>query len=312
MKQKQKMPNHKNLFPIDDFQKTATKVSLVSIIGNTVLSLFKLMAGIFSNSSAMISDAVHSASDVFSSVVVIIGVRLSSKESDKDHPYGHERLECVAAIILSVILLISGIFIGYAAFDKIFEIDSTETEHPGLLALVAAVVSIISKEAMYWYTRYYAVGYDSGALLADAWHHRSDALSSVGAMAGIIGARMGVPFADSVASVVICLFIVKAAYDIFSDAIGKMIDRSCSPQTEREIINCTIKCDGVLGVKSLLTRVFGNKIYVDIEIFADSELPLTESYAIAKCVHDSIESGFDKIKHISVCTVPITEKTNNE
>ena len=293
-----------NSFSLCEFEKTATRVSLVSIIGNTLLSFFKLLAGILANSGAMISDAVHSASDVFSSIVVIIGVRLSTKESDKKHPYGHERLECVAAIILAVILLVCGIFIGHTAVKNISR-DVVSPEIPGVLALVAALVSIVSKEAMYWYTRYYAKWYDSGALMADAWHHRSDALSSVGALAGIIGARLGFRYADSVASIVICLFIVKAAYDIFKDAVEKLIDRSCCDETEREIINCAICCDGVLGVKSILTRVFGNKIYVDIEIFAQSDLPLTESYRIATEVHDSIERRFEKIKHIMVCTVPI-------
>lgn len=288
----------------DEFEKIALKVSLVSIIGNAILSLFKMFAGMIAHSGAMVSDAVHSASDVFSSIIVIIGVKISSKDSDKDHPYGHERFECVAAIVLAVILLISGLFIGHTAIEKITSGNAQDLTIPGLLALVAAVISIISKEAMYWYTRFYARRLDSGALMADAWHHRSDALSSVGALIGIAGARVGFPLLDTIASLVICGFIVKAAYDIFKDAVEKMVDRSCSEETEREIMECAAKQDGVLGVDLIQTRIFGNKIYVDIEISADGKISLDESHEIADRVHNAIEDNFAKVKHIMVHVNP--------
>ena len=163
-----------------NFKKTANKVSIISIIANTFLAIFKLLAGIFAHSSAMISDAIHSASDVFSSFVVIIGIKLSSKEPDKEHPYGHERLECVAAMILSVILFITGAGIFYNALKNIIIGNYNNIAIPGIFALIASIVSIAVKEAMYWYTRYYAKKIDSSALMADAWHHRSDSLSSIG------------------------------------------------------------------------------------------------------------------------------------
>lgn len=296
----------------NNFEKTAVIVSLVSIIGNIILSLFKLIAGVLGNSGAMISDAVHSASDVFSSIIVIIGVKFAAKESDKNHPYGHERFECVAAIILSVILLVCGLFIGNDAIEKISAETSRNLAVPGIVALVAALVSIVSKEAMYWYTRHYAKAYDSGALMADAWHHRSDALSSIGAFAGILGARMGFPLMDTIASLVICIFIFKAAYDIFMDAVEKMVDRSCSDEMEKEITDCAISQDGVIGVASIQTRVFGNKIYVEIDIFAEGTLSLEKSYEISRRVHDAIEHKFEKIKHISVCAVPAPVAQDNK
>jgi len=140
--------------------------------------------------------------------------------------------------------------------------------------------------------------------MADAWHHRSDALSSVGALIGIIGARMGLPVLDTVASLVICVFIGKAAYDIFKDAIGKMVDHSCSEETEREIAACAARQEGVLGVDLIQTRVFGNRIYVDIEISADSRISLEESHRIADRVHNAVEKHFDKVKHIMVHVNP--------
>ena len=289
---------------IQTAEQTAMHVSAVSIVGNIILSLFKLMAGIVAHSGAMISDAVHSASDVFSSIVVIIGVKLSAKASDKEHPYGHERMECVAAILLATILAATGLFIGWSAVEKITVQDDSALAVPGILALVAAVVSIAVKEAMFWYTRAGAKKIDSGALMADAWHHRSDALSSIGALVGIAGARMGYPILDAIASLVICIFIEKAAIDIFKDAINKMVDKACDDETEHEMYECVMKNESVRGVDLLRTRTFGNKIYVDIEIRVDGKLTLWEAHAIAESVHDSVETEFSKVKHIMVHVNP--------
>lgn len=288
----------------EEFERVAMRVSTVSIIANAVLTVFKLLAGVFSHSGAMISDAVHSASDVFSTVVVMIGIRISRKESDKDHPYGHERMECVAAIVLATILAATGLGIGYTAVTKITGGAFENLAVPGVLALAAAVISIVVKEAMYQYTRINAKHIDSGALMADAWHHRSDALSSVGALIGIGGARMGFPILDPIASLVICFFIEKAAYEIFMDAVDKMVDKACDEETESALKDCAMEQEGVLGVDLLHTRVFGNKIYVDIEIRADGEETLRRAHETAERVHDSIEKNFPKVKHIMVHVNP--------
>ena len=284
--------------------KIANKVSFITILGNVLLAVFKLMAGIMANSTAMLSDAVHSASDIFSTIVVIIGIKMASKKADKEHPYGHERLECVAAILLAVVLFVTGLGIGTEALKTILSKNYTEIVVPGILALVAAIVSILMKEGMYWYTRYYAKKIDSGALMADAWHHRSDAFSSVGALIGIGGARLGFPIMDSVASLVIFVFIIKAAIDIFKDAMDKMVDHSCDEETENQIYACVLNNKGVRGVDMLHTRIFGNKIYVDIEIQVDASYTLKKAHGIAKEVHDDIEENFPKVKHIMVHVNP--------
>lgn len=289
----------------NEFEKAAMKVSAVSIAANVLLSAFKLLAGILASSGAMISDAIHSASDVISTVVVIIGIRLSGKASDKEHPYGHERMECVAAIILATILAFTGLGIGYTAIAKILSGNYGELTVPGVLALVAAVVSIAVKEGMYWYTRSYAKKINSSALMADAWHHRSDALSSVGALVGIAGARLGYPVCDAVASLCICFFIEKAAYDIFKDAIDKMVDKACDEKLEDSLKNCALEQEGVLGVDLLRTRVFGNRVYVDIEISADGDASLRDAHKIAEHVHDAIEQSFSSVKHIMVHVNPV-------
>lgn len=291
-----------------DFKRTANKVSIISIIANTFLAIFKLLAGIFAHSSAMISDAIHSASDVFSSFVVIIGIKLSSKEPDKEHPYGHERLECVAAMILSVILFITGAGIFYNALNNIITGNYNSIAIPGVLALIAAIVSIAIKEAMYWYTRHYAKKIDSSALMADAWHHRSDALSSVGALIGIFFARIGYPIMDSVASIIIFIFIVKASIDIFMDATNKVVDHSCDEELEKEIYNYVMKNKDVKDIDLLRTRMFGNKIYVDLEICLDEKLTLKEAHDIAESLHDKLEKKFDKVKHVMVHVNPVSKK----
>ena len=288
----------------DEFKKVANKVSFITIVQNVLLSVFKLFAGIFAHSNAMISDAVHSASDVFSTIIVIIGVKLSSKESDKEHPYGHERLECVAAIVLSIVLLYTGIKIGSQAVKDIIGGNYQSLQKPGILALVAAVVSIVTKEIMYWYTRHYAKKIDSSALMADAWHHRSDALSSVGALVGIGGAMMGFPVMDSVASIVIFVFIAKAAYDIFKDAMDKMVDHSCDDETEKEMRDFVLAQKEVLSVDLLHTRIFGNKIYVDVEIGVNGSYTLRQAHEIAEEVHEGIEKNFPKVKHVMVHVNP--------
>ena len=252
----------------------------------------------------MISDAIHSASDVFSTIIVIIGVRLSSKDSDREHPYGHERLECVAAIILSIILFMTGLGIGIQALSDILQGNYSALTTPGMLALVAAIISILTKEAMYWYTRHYAQKIDSSALMADAWHHRSDAFSSVGALIGIAGARMGYPIMDAIASLVIFVFIAKAALDIFKDAMDKMVDHSCDELTEQDIYQCVMQHDEVLGIDLLQSRIFGNKIYIDLEIRVNASYTLEKAHDIAEDVHEDIEKNFPKVKHVMIHVNP--------
>ena len=282
----------------------AMKVSAVSIAVNIALSLIKLFAGLFAKSGAMISDAVHSASDVFSTLVVIIGVKLAGKQPDKEHPYGHERMECVASVILAVVLAATGFGIGMSGIEKIITPEEYDLAVPGALALAAAVVSVVVKELMFHYTKRAAKQINSGALMADAWHHRSDALSSVGSFAGILGARMGAPVLDPLASVIICVFIEKAAVEIFRDAVDKMIDKACDEEQVSQMREVILSTDGVLGIDELKTRLFGSKIYVEVEISMDAAKTLVEAHDTAEAVHDAIESAFPEVKHCMVHVNP--------
>ena len=285
----------------------ALRVSGVSIVVNLLLSAGKLAAGLIAHSGAMVSDAVHSASDIFSTLIVMVGLRLSGKAADREHPYGHERMECVAAIVLAGVLMVTGLLIGYKGAREILSGQATDRPAPGLLALVAAIVSIAVKEGMFWYTRAYARRLASPALMADAWHHRSDALSSVGALIGIAGARLGVPMMDPLASVVICAFIVKAAFDIFRDAVDRMVDHSCDPKTEGQIRQCVLAHQGVRRIDVLRTREFGSRLYVELEIAMDDTLTINTAHAIAEGVHDDVEKAFPQVKHIMIHVNPAGE-----
>ena len=286
-----------------EHESIAISISVVSIVANIILAVLKLAAGIIAHSGAMISDAVHSASDVFSTFVVIGGVKMAGKAEDSDHPYGHDRLESVAAIILAAALAVTGAGIGIAGIRSI--INSKEIVMPGVLALIAAIVSIVVKEAMYWYTRNGAKKIGSDALMADAWHHRSDALSSVGSFIGIGGALLGYPILDPLASVIICIFILKVAADIFKEAINKMIDKSCDEEVENLMRRMVLSHEDIISLDLIRTRMFGSKVYVDIEFSADGNMTLYEAHAIAEHIHDEMEEKFPDVKHCMVHVNPV-------
>ena len=284
------------------------KLSLVSVLGNVVLSGFKLFAGVAGHSSAMISDSIHSFSDVFTTLIAWIGVKLSKKASDSNHPYGHERLECIASLILGAVLMGTGFGIGKVGAENILSGNYAALAVPSAVALLAAVVSIVGKEAMYWYTRFYAKQINSSAFLADAWHHRSDAFSSIGSLIGIAGAMLGYPVLDSVASVVICIFILKVAYDILKDASVKLLDTSCGMDYEKQISDYVAIQNGVVGVDMLRSRMFGNKVYLDLEIQVDGDKCLREAHEVAEKVHSNIEQQFSDVKHVMIHVNPADDQ----
>lgn len=280
------------------------KLSLVGIIGNVFLSAFKFIAGIMGNSSAMVSDAVHSLSDVFATFIAFLGVRFGRREADASHPYGHERIESLAAIVLGLILLVTGVGIGWVGLEKILAGNYESLPIPGMIALVAAIVSIAVKEGMFWYTRHWARVIRSSAFEADAWHHRSDAMSSIGALVGVDGSMLGYPVLDPIASVVICLFILKQGISIIYDALKKMLDTSCGEQFEEEVRQLVDAENQVEHIDMLRTRMFGDKVYIDMEIAIDGSMQLTDAHAIAERVHDDIEHAFPEVKHVMIHVNP--------
>ena len=219
---------------------------------------------------------MHSASDILGSLIVMIGAIFSNKAADASHPYGHEKLECIASILLGNILVLVGAAIGYTGITKIIHGETLAA--PGMLALIAAVVSIVVKEALYWYTIAAAKRIRSVSLKAEAWHHRSDALSSIGSFAGVLGARLGVPILD------------------------RLVDRAADTDTVAAMRRTMLRTPGVVRVDDLKTRLFGSRTYVDAEIAVDGALPLRDAHAIAERVHHELEHDFPDVKH---CTVHV-------
>ncbi len=298
-----------------DTKKIAMNVSIVTLVINLSLTALKLLAGIFGHSTALISDAVNSASDVVCTVIVIIGVTISSKPLDEDHPYGHERLECVVSILLAVLLFGTGLFVGYNGIVSLIDGTYRQAEKPTALAIGAVAITIATKETLYWYTMRRAKQIDSVSLKASAWDHRSDVFSSIGVLIGILGGMFGYPILDIIASLVICLLIAKAAINIFQEAIGKMVDKSCDKCFNEKIKKTLLDIQGVLQVDDIKTRVFGNRIYVDIEIGCYQNLPLITAHRIAQNAHDAIEELDERIKHCMVHVNPVDiellEQTKN-
>ena len=299
------MNSKKKILTEEEKQKIINRTASVGIIGNTVLAAFKLFAGIVGSST----DAIHSFSDVFATFIALIGVKISKRGADASHPYGHERFECFASIILSVILTYTGLYIGRGCIHNIINKEYLTAQMPGFIAIAAALISIASKEAMYWYTLFAADKIGSSAFRADAWHHRSDALSSVGSLIGILGARMGFPIMDVLAGLVICVVIIYVGlFEVMRDAVNKLVDQAGDSKTEQEIRQCiedyAAENNISIGLDSLMTRKFGEKLFADLEISLNGDMSLHAAHAIADGVHNTIEKRFPEIKHITVHVNP--------
>jgi cation diffusion facilitator family transporter len=254
----------------------------------------------------MISDAVHSASDVLSSFIVIVGVKIASKDPDEEHPYGHERYECVAAIVLSVVLLITGVFIGKSAIEQILSGEASGSA-PGLLALVAAAVSIVCKEGMYWYTRHHAKRIDSQALMANAWHHRSDALSSIGTLVGVGGAMMlgpGAVVLDPLAAIAVSVLVAVSAWELAAPAVGELLEKSLPAATEAELMRLVVEDPAVHDPHNLRTRRIGAGIAVEVHVRVDPALSVLDSHRIASGIENRIRERHGTWSHVIVHVEP--------
>ena len=291
----------------EDFTKEALRVSYVSLIVNIGLSIGKLITGLLGHSMAMVADAIHSASDVFSTIIVMAAVVIAGKPEDEDHEYGHERFESVAAIVLSVLLAGTGLGIGKSAVESIWRGSYKEAVIPALMTLIMAVVSIVVKEAMFWYTKIVGKRIHSDALIADAYHHRSDALSSIGSFVGIGAARLGFPIMDPLAGLLICFFILHSAWEIFESAQKKLTDHCMEAEDVEKIRQLIGNTEGVLALDELKTRMFGSRCYVDAEIAVKADLSLMEAHDIAEEVHLKIEEEFPDVKHCTVHVSPFQD-----
>ncbi len=281
------------------------RVSMVNLFSNIGLSVVKMFAGIIGHSEAMISDGFNSLFDVVGTLIVMVGAHFSNRAADKDHPYGHERFECVASIILGNILLLVGLSIEKSGIQSI--LNPEKIVIPTMLPVVAAIVSITVKEILYHYNIRASRRLHSVSLKAQAWDHRSDVLSSAGGLIGIVGARLGVPVLDPVAALLIGLLIIRTAVNVFRETIDQMVDRACPDELVQQMYAEVESVEGVIHVDNLRSRQFGSKIYVDVDITMDGHLSLYEAHKVARQVHDLLEKGHPEMKHCMVHVNPDEE-----
>lgn len=289
----------------DERMEVVNDVGIKTLIANVVLSVVKIIAGFVAQSSAMIADGFHTVSDVISTVAVMVGVKFSEKEADEGHPYGHERIESVVTVLLALMLSFTGVGIAVTGIKTIINQDFTT---PGTLALVAAILSILVKELMYRYTVKAAEKINSTALKADAWHHRSDAFSSIGTLFGIAGAMIGFKILDPLAGIVVSILIIKVGVEILMQGLNQLIDRAADDDTINTIKNTIINIKGVIGIDDIKTRLHGSKLYVDVEIAVDGEITVKEGHSIAENVHNKIENTLPDVKHCMVHVNPYKNK----
>ena len=280
----------------------ANKVTLKAIGWNIFLAFIKIIAGILGKSSVMIADGLHSASDIITSMGVLIGNYISSKPFDKEHNYGHEKAETLVSFLLSIILVGVALSIGYEASKSLFNIEGIAI--PTLLPLVVSIISILIKEYQYRITIRIAKKINSPALKADAWHHRSDALSSIAAFVGIGGAMLGFKILEPLASIVVALFVCKVGYDILKNAVNELMDVSIDETYENEIKKIAQLTEGVMNLGSLRSRKHGASAYVDLVICVDGKLTVTSGHDIATNLEKKIQNDINIVKGITVHVEP--------
>ena len=290
--------------------KKVYRVTLLGSVVNLLLLVFKFVAGVLGHSAAMIADAVHSLSDFVTDLIVIVFVKISSKPEDADHAYGHGKYETLASCIIGLALIVVGVMMGYNAMVKIVDVvkNGTELASPGIIALAAAVLSIVLKEWMFHLTRKVAREVDSPAVEANAWHHRSDALSSVGTAIGIGGAvLLGSKWAglDPIAALVVSVFIVVQAAKILSDAIGQLMEKSLPRDVEQRICEIVYEEEGTSDIHHLRTRKIGSQISIELHVRMNGYLTLREVHDKSIAIEKRLRAAFGDSTYINLHVEPL-------
>ena len=296
-----------------DIKQEATiikKNTVFTMFANGFLAIMKMLAGIFGNSGVLISDAINSIGDIATNVVVYISALFSRKEKDEKHPYGHEKYDSIISIFLGVAIIITAIGVGKAAIEKLYDyfVNGVDIISPKWFALGAAILTIAIKEFLFQKTKREAKQSRSSALMAQAWDHRSDTIASFGAVIGITGAMLGQGYLDPIASIVIALFILRVGYKIVLSGVSQVVDESADPEVVKLIEDIVNKHSEVKSIDMIKTRMFGMKIYVDLEIGLDHTLTLEEAHDIAETIHDEIEGEITEVIHCMIHVNPNYKK----
>lgn len=294
---------------MDAREKKIYRVTLVGTGVNAVLIVLKFIAGIFGKSSAMVADAVHSLSDFVTDVIVLIFVRIAGRPRDKGHDYGHGKFETFATMIIGLILALAGIGLMVNGIEHVIKsLHGEVLPRPTMLALVIALVSIVSKEWLYRYTARAGKEVNSQAVVANAWHHRSDAISSLGTLVGVAGAMfLGDRWRilDPIAAIVVSVFIIKSGYDIMKPSVSELLESSLPEEQEKDILTRVLEVHGIEKVHNLRTRRIGNTIAVDLHAKMDGRISLCEAHAMATAAEEAIRSKYGKDTIVTIHMEPI-------
>lgn len=289
-------------------EKEIYKVTVVGSIGNMLLLLFKFIAGFVGNSSAMIADAVHSLSDFITDIIVLVFVKISNKPQDKTHDYGHGKYETLATAIIGAVLFFVGLGIMWNAGSSIWTvIKGGSLESPGVVALVAALVSIVVKEILYRYTVACGKRCESKAVVANAWHHRSDALSSIGTAIGIGGAIiLGEKWRvlDPIAAFVVSIFIIKVSVELLVPCLDELLEKSLPEDTEKEIEDIILSFPGVSQPHNLRTRRIGNSCSIEVHIRMDGDMTVSSSHAITVAIEKKLKEMLGQHIYVNIHVEP--------
>lgn len=283
-------------------------VTVVGSVVNLLLLAFKFIAGILGHSSAMIADAVHSLSDFVTDIIILLFVRISGKPEDADHTYGHGKFETLATAIVGLILMAVGLGIFYHGTSEVISVINGHTlPSPGLLALTAALVSIACKEGLYHYTVFRSRALQSQVLRANAWHHRSDALSSIAAAIGIGGAMLFGPhwnILDPIAAILVSFLIIKVAVDLIKPAVNELLEKSLPPDIEHRILEIILSVPGISEPHHLRTRRIGNHFAIEVHIRMNGDTTLTQAHASATEIEHRLKHEFGADTHIGIHMEP--------
>jgi len=282
------------------------KNTILTIIANAFLAVIKLAGGIIGNSSVLITDSINSISDIATNLVVFISAKFSKKEQDKSHPYGHDKFDSMISIFVGFALIITVFEIGKNAFSNLYNyfFGDFEIIQPAYYTIIIVAVTLIIKELLYRKTRKDAKKANSQALMAQAWDHRSDTITSIGALVGILGAIFGLGYLDPIASLFICFFILKLAFRIIKTGVSQVVDESASDDQVKAIVQMVKSNPSVLSIDEIKTRLFGVKYYVDLEISLDKNLSLLDAHKIAEKIHDEIEDSLTDVIHCMIHVNP--------
>ena len=279
------------------------KISIISLLSNTLLALLKISIGFFANSKALIADGFHSVSDMASTIIVMASIKFSETPADKNHPYGHEKAEALGTNILAVILILTSFFLGR---DAVLTIVDGNIAEPGSWALVAAFISIVVKELLYRFTIKIGEEINSRGLIADAHHHRSDAFSSIAALIGIGGAKLGFRFLDPLAGLVVAFLILKVGYEIMRDTSYELMDGRPAKEKINQIREYAAAISGVLEIHDIKLRSYGPNYIVDLKIVVEDQLSVVEGHNISCRVENKIINNSEDVKDVMVHVDPLS------